>query len=77
MIADFPTHIPQLKRARQRLSTASEFELGHHRTDAVVDCQRPRLQTASGFAPLERQIGETDNPALEGPVRAFAGRKRP
>jgi hypothetical protein len=37
MLADFPTHMPQLKRARQRLSTASKFKLGRHRTDAVGD----------------------------------------
>ena len=37
MIANFPAHMQQLKRARQRLSTAPKFKPGHHRTDAVDD----------------------------------------
>ena len=56
MIADFPTHIPQLKRARQRLSTASKFKLRHHRTDAVDG----RVDSAAGnFRPLPRPLNKT------------------
>jgi hypothetical protein len=56
MIADFLTHMPQLKRARQRLSTASKFKLGHHRTDSVGD----RVHSAAGnFRPLPRPLNKT------------------
>jgi len=40
MTADFPTQIPQLTRARERLSTASKFKLGRHRKRlASVPCE--------------------------------------
>jgi hypothetical protein len=56
MLADFPTHMPQLKRARQRLSTASKFKLGRHRTDAVGD----RVHSAAGnLRPLPRPLNKT------------------
>jgi hypothetical protein len=59
MTADFPTHIPQLKRARQRLSTASKFKrdtIEPTRSTTVDD----RVHGAAGnFRPLPRPLNKT------------------